>query len=100
MQEEEAVVAIVGMVSMGIFPTVLYYLRHRHKERMKLLEVRANEARVAALEGTRVEMEARLRTLETIATSGDRDLEARLRQLNAATAANPSTTPRLHSPQG
>jgi hypothetical protein len=95
---EEAIVGIVAILSVGSFPTLLYYLKQRHKERMRLLENQANEVRVAELEGARMEMEARLRTLETIATTGDRDLEARLRQLNAATAVNP--TPRLRSPVG
>jgi hypothetical protein len=98
MDKEAMIVGMTAILSVGSFPTLLYYLKHRHKERMKLLENQANEARVAQLEGARLEMESRLRTLETIATTGDRDLEARLRQLHAATI-NPST-PLLRTPQG
>jgi hypothetical protein len=92
-----AIVALTAILSGCSLPTLLVYMRQRHRERMKLLEnqAQARSERVALLEAANLDLEARIRTLETIATSGDRDLEARLRQLNPASAV-----PRLRSPQG
>ena len=95
--QDPAIVALTAILSGCSLPTVWIYMRQRHRERMKLLEnqAQARSERVAQLESANLDLEARIRTLETIATSGDRDLETRLRQL----AATPPT-PRLRSPQG
>ncbi len=96
---DQAIVALTAILSGCSLPTVFMYLRQRHRERMKVLEnqAQARSERVAQLEAANLDLEARIRTLETIATSGDRDLEARLRQLSPAAAP---ATPRLRSPQG
>lgn len=66
---------LVVLTAMGC-PTWLLstYLRQRHELKMKALETQGTAKHVA-------ELEARVRTLETIATGGAHDLEARLRQL-------------------
>jgi hypothetical protein len=74
-------VGIVALLSVFGSPVVAIYLRHRHLERMKLIESRAEAGRMAALEATNAELESRVRTLETIATSGDRELEDSLRRV-------------------
>jgi hypothetical protein len=83
MSGPEVIVPVVALLSVFGLPTSLLalHLRQRHRERMRLLETSAQAAQLAVLESARSELEARVRTLETIATSGDRDLEARLRQL-------------------
>ena len=80
-------IPLVGILSVFGMPTVimLTHMRLRHREKMRQLEGlgRADAAQVAALESARSELEARVRTLESIVTAGDHDLEARLRQLTA-----------------
>jgi hypothetical protein len=83
---DEALVGIVALLSVFGFPTFAYYLRGRHKERMRALENQADAHRVAALEAARSDLESRVRTLESIVTAGDQDLEARLRQLQSGLA--------------
>jgi hypothetical protein len=87
----EVVIPIVGLLSVFGLPTGLLalHLRQRHRERLRALETSAQAGRVEALENARADLEARVRTLETIATSGDRDLEARLRQLSSAAPPEP-----------
>ncbi len=87
----EVLIPIVALLSVFGLPTGLLalHLRQRHRERLRALETSAQAGRVEALESARAELEARVRTLETIATSGDRDLEARLRQLSSATPPEP-----------
>jgi hypothetical protein len=69
------------------------HLRQRHQQKMRLLESQGG-ARVAELEAARADLEARMRAIETIVTSGDHDLEARLRRLTADSAAGePRTLP-------
>jgi hypothetical protein len=91
MSGPEVLIPIVALLSVFGLPTGLLalHLRQRHRERLRALETSAQVGRVAALESARAELEARVRTLETIATSGDRDLEARLRQLSTATPPEP-----------
>jgi hypothetical protein len=83
----EGLVGIVALLSVFGFPTAVVYLRARHRERMRALEVGADARRVAELEAARSDLETRVRTLETIVTSGDRDLEVRLRRLAEAVAS-------------
>jgi hypothetical protein len=97
--DEEAIVAIVALLSVFGFPTMAFFLRGRHKERMRAIETQADARRVAELEGARSELEARVRTLESIVTAGDHDLEARLRQLSAG-HASAHQTPRLQGRPG
>ena len=93
----EELVGIVAILSACSFPTIALHLRQRHKERMKTLETQASA--MAALEVSRAELEVRVRTLESIVTAGDQDLESRLRQL-AATADPPRQPGRLQSTPG
>jgi uncharacterized protein YlxW (UPF0749 family) len=67
-------------------PTTLIalHLRQRHREKMKTLETNIEAQKVAALEAARNELENRVRTLETIVTDGDRNLDERLRRLSDA----------------
>jgi hypothetical protein len=60
-------------------PTTLIalHLRQRHREKMKTLETNIEAQKVAALEAARNELENRVRTLETIVTDGDRNLNER-----------------------
>jgi hypothetical protein len=83
MQELIPVIAIFAVFG---FPTALIglFLRQRHLEKMRALDTQARVARLTELESARADLEARVRTLETIATSGDRDLEERLKRLTAA----------------
>jgi cell division protein FtsB len=83
------IIPLVGILSVFGMPTVLaaLHLRQRHREKMRALES-ANNQKVAELEAARNDLEARVRTLETIVTEGDRNLEQRLRQL--ASAATPA----------
>jgi hypothetical protein len=74
-------VGIVALVSVFGSPVVAMYLSQRHRERMKQLDTRAEAGRMAALEAANAELENRVRTLETIATSGDRELEDNLRRV-------------------
>ena len=87
----EVLIPIVALLSVFGLPTGLLalHLRQRHRERLRALETSAQAGRVEALESARADLEARVRTLETIATSGDRDLEARLRQLSSAAPSEP-----------
>ena len=94
----EQLVAIVAMLSVFGFPTMAIYLRSRHKERMRAFENQADAQRVAELEAARSDLEARVRTLESIVTSADHDLESRLRQLSAGLA--PAHQARLPGRQG
>ena len=48
---------------------------------MKSLETNVEAQKVAALEAARNDLENRVRTLETIVTDGDRNLEERLRRV-------------------
>jgi hypothetical protein len=94
----EYVVGIVALLSVFGFPTMAVYLSGRHKERMRALENQsANTQRVAELEAARSDLEARVRTLESIVTSGDHELEARLRQLSLSA---PPQQARLQGGQG
>jgi hypothetical protein len=86
------IVGIIAILSVFGFPTMAIYLRYLHKERMRRLETQINTQRVLELEAARSDLEARVRTLETIVTSSDHDLDARLRQL---ASGSPSTLPRL-----
>jgi hypothetical protein len=90
----EWLIPICGITAVFGFPTGLLalFLRQRHLEKMRLYESQGNSGRVAQLEAARAELEARVRTLETIVTAGDHDLEARLRSL---TASQGSALPRL-----
>ena len=81
-------IPLVAIMSVFGMPTALIalHLRQRHRERMRALETNAHIRRVAELEGARSDLESRMRTLETIVTEGDRDLDERLRRLSAAAA--------------
>jgi hypothetical protein len=85
---------IVVMTVLGC-PTSLLglHLFQRHREKMKALDTQASAHQLAALESSRAELESRVRTLESIVTAPDRDLEARLRRLEASSAP-PSLPPR------
>jgi hypothetical protein len=89
----DAVVPIFVVLIVFGAPTSLLalHLRQRHREKMKALESQVSSERVAALEASRNDLEARVRTLESIVTAPD-DLEARLRRLEAS--AQPSLPPR------
>jgi hypothetical protein len=91
----EEIVGIIAILSVFGFPTVAIYLRQRHKERMRGLETQANAQRVLELEAARSDLEARVRTLESIVTSSDHDLEARLRQLGSGSVSSAPSVPRL-----
>lgn len=84
----EALIPLFAIFSVFGMPTLLVglHLRQRHRERMRALETEKSARQLAALEAARSDLEARVRTLETIATDGDRDLEARLRRLSDAPA--------------
>lgn len=93
------IVAIVGTLSVFGFPSALLglHLFQRHREKMRLLESQsAGAGAVSALEAARADLEARVRTLESIVTTDDREFETRLRRLEAATPEN-SDQPRLRS---
>jgi ABC-type phosphate transport system auxiliary subunit len=81
---------LLGILSVFGMPTAVLvtHLRLRHREKMRQLDGMASASQVAALEVARRDLEARMRTLETIVTAGDHDLEARLRRLTAIEAAN------------
>jgi hypothetical protein len=68
-------VGIVAMLTVFGSPVTALYLRYRHKEKMKLLETQTDARHVAMLEAARLDLESRVRTLETIVTTGDRELE-------------------------
>lgn len=92
-----ALIPLVAILSVFGMPTALIalHLRQRHRERMRALETDAHARRVTELEAARSDLEARVRTLETIVTEGDRDLDARLRQLSTpASPALPSGSDR------
>jgi hypothetical protein len=91
----EQIVGIIAILSVFGFPTMAVYLRQRHKERMRRLETQASAHRVQELEAARSDLEARVRTLESIVTSTDHDLEARLRQLGSGSSSLPPSVPRL-----
>jgi hypothetical protein len=78
-------IPIFAFLSVFGMPTVVIvtHLRQRHREKMRQLDGTAGAAQVAELEASRRDLEARVRTLETIVTAGDHDLEARLRRLGA-----------------
>jgi type II secretory pathway pseudopilin PulG len=80
---------ILGMLSVFGMPTLLIatYMRLRHREKMRALDAQASANQVVQLEAARRDLEARVRTLETIVTAGDHDLEARLRRLSAQAEA-------------
>lgn len=80
----EWLVGVIAILSVFGFPTAAVYLRQRHKERMQALQVQPSARRVAELEAARSDLEARVRTLESIVTAGDQDLEMRLRQLTSS----------------
>jgi hypothetical protein len=81
-------IPIFALQSVNGMPTavIITHLRQRHREKMRQLDGMAGAAQVAELEAARRELEARVRTLETIVTAGDQDLEARLRRLTAQSA--------------
>ena len=89
------IIPLVAMFSVFGFPTALLglHIRQRHREKMQLLETQAGARQVAALEASRADLEMRVRTLESIVTSGDRELEARLRRLESIPAAQPPRLP-------
>lgn len=96
-----SLIPLVALISVFGMPTALLalHLRQRHRERMRALETDAHTRRVNELEAARSDLEARVRTLETIVTEGDRDLDERLRRLAApASPALPSAGDR-HLPQ-
>ncbi len=95
----EQLVGIIAILSVFGFPTMAVYLRQRHRERMRALGTQVEGRRVAELEAARSDLEARVRTLESIVTAGDQDLESRLRQLTAASVAGQPTA-RLQGHQG
>jgi hypothetical protein len=76
---------------------IALHLTQRHREKMRLADAQGGE-RVAQLEAARADLEARVRALETIVTSGDHDLEARLRGLSAEEGA-PTAPPQLPDPR-
>jgi hypothetical protein len=78
----EQLVGMVAILSVFGFPTLAMYMRHRHKEKMRALETQASAQRVAELEAARSDLESRVRTLESIVTTGDHELDARLRRLS------------------
>jgi hypothetical protein len=82
----DPIVEIVQLCVVFGFPASLLalFLRQRHKEKMRALDNQAGALQVAALEEARADLEMRVRTLETIVTEGDHDLEHRLRRLSAA----------------
>jgi hypothetical protein len=77
-----AIFSVFGM------PTLLIglHMRQRHQEKMRSLESNLHAHKMAELEAARGDLEARVRTLETIVTDGDRNLEERLRRLSDAAA--------------
>ena len=87
----EVLVPIVALMSVFGLPSglIALHMRQRHHEKMRALENRAEAGRVAALETARSELESRVRTLETIVTAGDAQLETRLRQAAAALGDEP-----------
>jgi hypothetical protein len=92
---EPLLIPIIAIVTAIGCPTSLLglHLIQRHRQKMRALETQAGAHQLAALESSRAELELRVRTLESIVTSPDRDLEARLRRLEASTAP-PSLPPR------
>lgn len=80
-----AITAVFGLPA-GL---IALFMRQRHQLKMRQIETQASSGRVAELEAARADLEARVRTLETIVTAGDPDLEGRLRLL---TAAHPPTS--------
>jgi hypothetical protein len=91
-------VGIVAVLSVFGFPVMALFLRHRHLERMHQLETQENAGRLAGLEAARADLENRVRTLETIATSGDGDLEERLKRIGQQLEGSPER-PLLRSGQ-
>ena len=85
----EFLIPIVAILSVFGLPAglIALHMRQKHAEKMRMLETQAAAGRVAELEAARADLEARMRTLETIVTAGDHDLEARLRQLTSAHAS-------------
>jgi len=80
-------IVILGIVLGLPASLITLHLKQRHREKMRALEVQGGP-RIAELEATRVDLEARVRALETIATAGDRDLEERLRRLGTESGAH------------
>lgn len=78
-------IAVFGMLSVFGLLSALFalYLRQRHRERMGHLGTQIHNERVAKLEAARADLESRVRTLEDIVTSGDRDLDGQFRRLSA-----------------
>jgi uncharacterized protein HemX len=91
----EFLVGITALLCVFGLPAglVAMYMRQRHQQKMKALEGQASTGQVAALEAARADLEARVRTLETIVTAGDHDLETKLRMLTAAHAADRALPP-------
>jgi regulator of protease activity HflC (stomatin/prohibitin superfamily) len=80
------IVALVGVLSVFGMPSTLIamFMRQRHQQKMRALETSVEARKLAELEAARADLEARVRTLETIVTDGDRDLDERLRRLSQA----------------
>jgi hypothetical protein len=92
---EHVLISAIVLLSVFGFPSALVglHLRQRHREKMRALESEAAVARVAALETSRADLETRVRTLESIVTTTDQELEKRLRRLEASPPA-PALPPR------
>jgi Flp pilus assembly protein TadB len=78
-------IALFGMLSVFGLLTALFalYLRQRHRERMGRLGTQVHNERVAQLETARADLESRVRTLEDLVMSGDRDLQEQSRRQSA-----------------
>ncbi len=100
MAEALAILFIFGVIPFGL-PITLRWLRYRHEQRMKELQAGAGAGEMKALVAAKSELEERVRNLETIVSSVDFELNAKLNRLanrqlalSAAMPAQPAAASR------